>query len=136
LASGIDEMLMPLTPQALDTILWELLENAVKFHPTRQPHVQVDVECGPNDVVHLCIRDNGVTLSAEQLRMAWTPYIQGEKYFTGEAPGMGLGLSLVAALVWQAGGEVELANRANGRGVAVMLRLPLPSILNASNGCK
>ncbi len=124
---------MPLTPQALDTSLWELLENALKFHPTRQPHVEVDVQCEQGDIVRLCIRDDGVTLSAEQLRIAWTPYIQGEKYFTGEAPGMGLGLSLVATLVWQAGGEVDLNNREDGRGVAVVLRLPLPPILNAGS---
>jgi signal transduction histidine kinase len=111
-----------------------LLENAVKFHPIRQPRVEVDVKCWSDDIVHLCIRDDGVTLSAEQLRMAWTPYIQGEKYFTGEAPGMGLGLALVATLVWQAGGEVTFANRERGRGVEVNLRLPLPPILNASHG--
>ena len=62
--------------------------------------------------------------------MVWSPYIQGEKYFTGEAPGMGLGLSLVATLVWQVGGEVELTNRRDGSGVEVILRLPLPAILN------
>ena len=48
----------------------------------------------------------------------------------------GLGLSLVAALVWQAGGEVELANRDDGRGVAVCLHLPLPPILNMSGDGK
>lgn len=127
---NLEDMLMPLTPQALDTIFWELLENAVKFHPTRQPHVEVDVYCENSEMVRLCIRDDGVTLSAEQLRMVWSPYIQGEKYFTGEAPGMGLGLSLVATLVWQIGGEVELTNRKDGSGVEVILRLPLPPILN------
>ena len=43
---------------------------------------------------------------------------------------MGLGLSLVATLVWQVGGEVELTNRRDGSGVEVILRLPLPAILN------
>ncbi len=127
---NLEDMLMPLTPQALDTILWELLENAVKFHPKKQPHVEVEAYCENSDLVRLCIRDDGVTLSAEQLRMVWSPYIQGEKYFTGEAPGMGLGLSLVATLVWQIGGEVELTNRKDGSGVEVILRLPLPAILN------
>lgn len=131
--NGIAGMLMPLTPQALDTILWEVLENAVKFHPGKQPHVEVDICREGNHTVLLSIRDDGVTLSPEQLRMVWTPYIQGEKYFTGEAPGMGLGLSLVATLVWQVGGEVALANRSDGTGVLVTLRLPTQEILNASN---
>lgn len=69
--------------------------------------------------------NDGVTLSAEQLRLAWTPYIQGEKYFTGEAPGMGLGLPLVATLVWQVGGEVHLANRTDRSGIEVTLLMPL-----------
>jgi two-component system, cell cycle response regulator len=123
---GIDAKLVPLTPQALDTIVWELLENAVKFHPDKQPCVQFEVGFETYRVIRLCIRDDGITLSPEQLRTAWIPYIQGEKYFTGEAPGMGLGLSLVATLVWQAGGEVQIANREDGRGVEVTIRLPLP----------
>lgn len=134
LEQGIDDLLMPLTPQALDTIIWELLENTVKFHPSKQPCVEVDVCCPNSEMAYLSIRDNGVTLSADQLRIVWTPYIQGEKYFTGEAPGMGLGLSLVATLVWQVGGEVELANRKDATGVEVILRLPLPAILNMISG--
>ena len=59
----------------------------------------------------------------------WTPYIQGEKYFTGEAPGMGLGLPLVATLVWQVGGEVRLANRTDGSGVEVTLLMPLLDVM-------
>jgi signal transduction histidine kinase len=130
---GIDTRLVPLTPQALDTILWELLENSVKFHPARQPFVEIEVGFEADRIIRLCIRDDGVNLSPEQLRTAWSPYIQGEKYFTGESPGMGLGLSLVATLVWQAGGEVQLANRNGGAGVEVTIRLPLPEILDMSN---
>ena len=129
---GIDAKLVPLTPQALDTIIWELLENSVKFHPDKQPRVQIEVGFETEKLIRLCIRDDGVTLSPEQLRTAWTPYIQGEKYFTGESPGMGLGLSLVATLVWQVGGEVQLANREDINGVEVTIRLPLPAILDMS----
>jgi DNA-binding response OmpR family regulator/two-component sensor histidine kinase len=129
----IDGLLMPLTPQALDTIFWELLENAVKFHPEKRPHVEIEAGFETGRLIRLCIRDDGVTLSPEQLRTAWIPYIQGEKYFTGESPGMGLGLSLVATLVWQAGGEVQLANREDRGGVQVTIRLPLPSILDMSS---
>jgi two-component sensor histidine kinase len=46
---------------------------------------------------------------------------------------MGLGLSLVATLVWQVGGEVHLTNRAARPGVEVTIRLPLPAILDMSN---
>jgi two-component system cell cycle response regulator len=124
-ADGLDDTVMPLTPQALDTILWEILENSIKFHPSKTPHVEIAVCPHGDDALCLKFCDDGVTLSPEQLRSVWTPYIQGEKYFTGEAPGMGLGLPLVATLVWQVGGDAHLVNRANQPGVEVTLILPL-----------
>jgi two-component system cell cycle response regulator len=110
---------------AMELILHEVLENAVKFHPQHNPKVEVDfLETEPGKV---CIRisDDGLTLTAEQLHRAWIPYFQGEKYFSGEAPGMGLGLPTVASLVWQAGGRVRLANQETGPGTQVELTLPL-----------
>jgi two-component system cell cycle response regulator len=74
--------------------------------------------------VNLQICDDGVTLSPAQLVQAWTPYYQGEKYFTGEFHGMGLGLSMVASLVWGVGGTCRLFNREDGPGVVVELVLP------------
>lgn len=116
---------VPLTSHALDAILFELLENALKFHPIRAPRVLVDVSADGADAITLRICDDGVHLSPEQIRWAWTPYLQGEKFFTGEAPGMGLGLPLVATLVWQVGGEVSLSNRTDIDGVSISLHLPM-----------
>lgn len=59
------------------------------------------------NTVHITVADNGVSLSPQQIKWALTPYLQGEKYFTGEMAGMGLGLPLVAALLWQVGGEIR-----------------------------
>jgi nitrogen fixation/metabolism regulation signal transduction histidine kinase len=52
------------------------------------------------------------------------PYYQGEKDFTGEAPGMGLGLSTVSAIVWGVGGACRITNREDGPGVIVELVVP------------
>jgi K+-sensing histidine kinase KdpD len=52
------------------------------------------------------------------------PYYQGEKDFTGEAPGMGLGLSTVSAIVWGAGGACRILNREGGLGVIVEFVIP------------
>jgi K+-sensing histidine kinase KdpD len=41
---------------------------------------------------------------------------------------MGLGLPLVASLVWEIGGQCRLANREDGPGVVVELQLPLSNI--------
>jgi len=117
---------LALSPQAIELILWEALENAKKFHPQKKPRVEVQIGRAYNGLASLRIQDDGLSLSPEQLAWAWTPYVQGEKYFTGELPGMGLGLSLVAALVWQVGGKVNLANRPDGKpGVVAELFVPL-----------
>jgi len=76
-------------------------------------------------VVRLAVSDDGLILSPEQLTQAWNPYYQGEKDFTGEVTGMGLGLSMVASLIWGAGGTGRLFNREEGPGVVVELILPL-----------
>jgi nitrogen fixation/metabolism regulation signal transduction histidine kinase len=69
--------------------------------------------------------DDGLTLSPEQLTRVWTPYYQGEKYFTGEAAGMGLGLPTVASLIWEVGGTCRLYNRNDSPGVVVELAIPI-----------
>jgi two-component system, cell cycle response regulator len=114
-----------LSSQAVELVAGELIENAKKFHPTHTPTIEVRVSSPTPGQAHLQFRDDGLTLSPEQLAKVWTPYYQGEKYFTGEAQGMGLGLALVATLVWNVGGTCTLSNRADGSGVVVGLLVPL-----------
>lgn len=114
-----------LSSRAVECILWELLENAKKFHPKEAPQVEVSIDYHPAGAVQLCVKDDGINLSPEQILKVWSPYYQGEKYHTGEIPGAGLGLSMVAALVWETGGECQFRNCATGPGVEVELILPL-----------
>ncbi len=138
---------LALARPAMELILWELLVNARKFHPQHTPTVDVYVACEIDKELTLkmaedgsvekrervvkpttvCLRvsDDGTTLSPEQLAHVFTPYFQAEKHFTGAVSGMGLGLSMVAALVWSVGGACKLYNRASGPGVVVELTLPL-----------
>jgi len=115
---------LPLSRRTFEQILFEVLENSQKFHPTHTPSVTITLtplEAG----VQLAIGDNGVTLSPQQLQWAMKPYLQGEKHFTGETPGMGLGLPLVATLAWQVGGYAQIRNRRAGPGVVIEVWLPI-----------
>jgi signal transduction histidine kinase len=114
-----------LSREGAETILWEILENAKKFHPQQSPTVHITFANSGANAARIRIRDNGLTLSPEQLAQVWSPYYQGEKYFTGEARGMGLGLPLVASLLWEVGGTCSIHNRADGPGVIIELILPL-----------
>lgn len=114
-----------LTITALDTVLMELLENCQKFHPRLSPRVTVELAPAPDGRVALRVTDDGLTLTPEQLAHVWTPYYQAEKLFTGEVRGMGLGLAMVASLIWENGGSCRMSNRADGPGVSVELLIPI-----------
>lgn len=112
-----------LSYQAFELIVFELLQNSKKFHPTNSPRVEFRIK-GAGEYVVLEVEDDGVSLTPEQLQRAYLPYYQGEKSFTGQVRGMGLGLSLVSSMLWEIGGECSLRNREEGEGVVAELKLP------------
>lgn len=123
--AGLGDARLTLAPHGIESVLWEILENSKKFHPAHTPTVEVALSRSGSETITLHIGDDGLTLSPEQLAKAWEPYYQGEKFFTGEAAGMGLGLSMVASLIWEVGGSCRLYNREGRPGVMVELALPL-----------
>ncbi|NTW01492.1 MAG: hybrid sensor histidine kinase/response regulator [Oscillochloris sp.] len=116
---------LTIAQQRIEGILQELIENSLKFHPQGIPTIEVTVAHEPYGNARVVVVDNGVSLTPEQLAMASTPYYQGEKQFTGQVAGMGLGLATVARMVWAAGGVFHITNRIPGPGVAVEIHLPL-----------
>jgi DNA-binding response OmpR family regulator len=110
--------------QGLELIFGELLTNARKFHPQQRPVIDV-VLMHVADTVHIHVRDDGRALPPEQLMKAWQPYYQAERFFTGQVAGMGLGLPMVAALIWRVGGSCRIYNREHGPGVGIELIIPL-----------
>jgi DNA-binding response OmpR family regulator/anti-sigma regulatory factor (Ser/Thr protein kinase) len=126
LAVTHQDLHVPLSEQTVELILTQLFENAVKFHPRRQPKIKLSATCNiQRQGVVLRVEDDGVTLSSEQLEQVWKPYFQAEKTLTGQIPGMGLGLSNIAMLVAQAGGESWMENVAGAPGVIVCLMVPI-----------
>jgi signal transduction histidine kinase len=125
LAPELAAVELPLSEPDCDLILRELLGNAKKFHPDKQPQLEISMQPAGPQQVSLTVSDDGLTLSPEQLHRALMPYVQGEKYFTGQVPGMGLGLALVSSLLWGVGGECFIRNRTPGPGVTVTLQVPV-----------
>ena len=113
-----------ISSQNLELILWELLENAKKFHPTNAPQVEVTLSHSGTKDIRLEVADNGLTLSPTQLIHMWLPYYQGDKFATGQVAGMGLGLSLVTMQVWGIGGMCRAHNREDGPGIVIEIQMP------------
>lgn len=114
----------PCNHETLEWLLCELLENSRKFHPLHSPTVEIVVDSAPGAGIVLSIRDDGLALSLQEVAEMGRPFFQGEKNFSGETPGMGLGLASVFALVWQTGGTCLVQNRPDGPGLCVELRWP------------
>jgi two-component system sensor histidine kinase MprB len=102
-------------PAALERAIINLLDNAVKFSP---PLSSVEVHLHGGE---LTVRDHGPGIAPEDL-----PHVF-ERFWRATAsrslPGSGLGLSIVARTVQQAGGTVGL-HAAMGGGTIAVMRLP------------
>jgi len=110
---------------SMELLLWEMLGNAQKFHTTQSPTIEINLFSHSPDAITLQIIDDGQTLTPEQLGRVWVPYYQADKFFTGNVQGMGLGLTIVASIVWNVGGKCSIRNRPDGSGILAELTLPL-----------
>ncbi|MGW7252966.1 sensor histidine kinase [Streptomyces sp. NPDC054834] len=102
-------------PAALERAVVNILDNAVKFSPERGT---IDVQLAEGV---LTVRDHGPGIPADEL-----PHVFDRFWRSPSAralPGSGLGLSIVARTVQEAGGEVSLS-RADGGGTVATVRLP------------
>ena len=118
-------ILLSLSTVAMRFILMELLENARKFHPQHSPQIEIELQIIDDNQLLFTITDDGAGVPQERLEQVWLPYYQGEKRFTGEIKGMGLGLATVATLVAQFNGRYRLYNKPGGNGAVVELTLPI-----------
>lgn len=125
------EMRIPIAAKDMEIVLQELFENARKFHPEKNPSVEVAVYADDSGMLHIEVTDDGVTLSPAQISRAKTPYYQAGKSLSGEMDGLGLGLSLVDTIIWNAGGTCRLHPREDCPGTIVELIFPVL----AEEGC-
>ena len=110
---------------AVDRILKNLLSNAVKYSP-RGGAVRVAV--GPAterpDAVVVLVEDHGVGIPPEAQARIFDRYVRVPHPETAGVRGLGLGLSLVRALVEAQGGEVAVESRL---GDGTQFRVVLPA---------
>ena len=101
-----------------------LVDNAIKYTP-RGGRVDIEAFHRGQQVV-LIISDNGIGIPSDEMPRIWDRLYRGDK--SRSQRGLGLGLSLVRAVVQAHHGRVEAAANASG-GSLFSLYLPLsPSV--------
>lgn len=116
--------------RALRQILINLLSNAIKFS---LPGGKVTVAAGwAGDRFRFSIADDGVGISADDLRRVGRPFMQARTEATREVEGTGLGLALVRGLVDLHGGTMTMESTP-GEGTRVTVLLPTPVMWDGDN---
>jgi signal transduction histidine kinase/CheY-like chemotaxis protein len=108
----------------LEQVVNNLLTNALKYTPAGGQIVLSVGAGGDADEALLRVSDTGVGIDAEALRTIFEPFTQSEQTLDRAQGGMGLGLSVVRALVRLHGGSVTAASPGCGRGATFSVRLP------------
>ena len=96
-------------PARLRQVFANLLDNALKYTP-EGGEVWVACERAENGGARVTIRDNGPGIPPEEQGRIWDRLYRGDK--SRQQRGLGLGLSLVKAVVEAHGGRVEVESRA------------------------
>src|SRR5262245_45576933 len=116
-------------PSRIEQIITNLIGNALKYTPSGgRVAVRVNAEDG---VAVLTVADTGVGISADVIHRVFDLFVQGERPLDRADGGLGIGLTLVKALVELHGGSVTAASEGPGRGATFTVRLP--SILPPSD---
>jgi len=103
-------------------VIANLLDNAVKYTPAGGRVVLATRTT--EDAVVFTVRDTGIGIPADELPRIWERLYRGDK--SRSAHGLGLGLSLVKAIVEAHGGRIS-AESEPGRGSVFTLRLAAPA---------
>lgn len=105
-----------------DQILWNLIENAIKYN---LPGGRVTIATQQQgDKVQITVADTGVGIPEESLSRIFERFYRVDKARSREAGGTGLGLSIVRDTVRLYGGSITAAPGAEG-GMVFTVVLPL-----------
>jgi signal transduction histidine kinase/CheY-like chemotaxis protein len=121
-------------PTRIGQVLGNVLWNAAKFtDPGGNASITVERGVGGSAVVR--IRDDGIGIPPLVLEHVFEPFVQADTSLDRSRGGLGLGLSLVKALVELHGGSVQARSEGAGQGAEFIIRVPLapeqPTLLSA-----
>lgn len=105
-----------------------LISNAIKF-TLEGGAVKIEAIRLADGGVAVIVRDTGVGMTPEEVRLATTPFGQVDGKRTRWREGAGLGLPIARSLVELHGGQIKIQS-VKGKGTEVGVLLPAPSTMN------
>jgi len=117
----VGDLRIETAPAALETLLRQLVDNALKFSPP-DASVEVRGRSLPDGRVELIVDDRGPGIDPGFLPSAFEPFTQQDEAHTRSAGGLGIGLFVALRLADHLGAELDLRPR-DGGGTAAVVRL-------------
>ncbi len=109
-------------PVRLAQVLDHLLENAIKFTPEGGAiHMEA---LSDGDTVRVEVVDSGEGIDAESLPHLFERFWMADPSITRRVGGLGVGLSLVRAIIEVHGGQVRAESQGRGLGARLVIVLP------------
>ncbi|HEY2964571.1 MAG TPA: ATP-binding protein [Pyrinomonadaceae bacterium] len=109
-------------PVRLEQVIWNLLNNAVKFTP-RDGRIAVKLRSNNGNIV-LTVEDNGQGIDESFLPHIFEIFRQADSSTNRTQSGMGIGLAVVQQLVELHGGSVTAYSAGAGQGASFTIQLP------------
>ena len=110
-------------PSRLQQVVWNLLNNAIKFAPAGG-RVHVRLERGDSAAI-VTVCDSGPGIPPEFLPHAFERFRQADASATRAQGGLGLGLDIVRHLIELHGGTVKVESPGEMGGATLIVTLPL-----------
>ena len=111
------------SPEELQTVVLNLLNNAVKYSPNGI-NVRVTLQVNNDAWVMLSVADSGIGIPAAHLKRIFKRFYRVPARNVLRTKGTGLGLFLVRTIARQHGGDAFAASPGEGKGATVSVQLP------------
>jgi two-component system OmpR family sensor kinase len=118
----LDRVRLPGQPQALYTLVRNLLDNAIRYTPS-EGKVFLSIQSRPDEIV-LQVDDTGPGIPSDERTRVFDRFY---RLPGSHAEGSGLGLSIVQQIAHAHGAEVALSESYGARGLRVTVRFPAQS---------
>jgi signal transduction histidine kinase len=107
--------------QWVEEIFANLISNAIKYMGDKNPVAQIDIFAqAEGEFIKYAVRDSGIGIKGEDQKRLFEKF---SRLYSVQAEGLGLGLSIIARMIKQLGGQIDIESEW-GKGSTFWFSLP------------